>query len=226
MDIDSFFTNGDLSFGMDGNVDFKNFVGTGQNAWKHKGEYKFAARPEYGFQNDPEYAQFVEQGDGTSLESDFNNVAGEGVGNSEGYFNAYGGTNPDYFAKMRKSDREGHGIRKYLDKLTDADLKDCDKLDAVLTRIKNEIVENERNALKNKKTANVMAGYNRGLGIAKDEITKIKNKLNCEAQDDTEFLNTLNTINKGSSTSKYILYGGVAVAALGLGIVLYRALKK
>ena len=77
MDIDSFFTNGDLSFGMDGNGGFKNFVGTGQNAWKHRGEYKFAPKELYGFENDPQYAQFVDQGEGVSLNDDFNNVAGE-----------------------------------------------------------------------------------------------------------------------------------------------------
>lgn len=207
MDIDSFFTNGDLSFGMDGNV---NFGGTGQNAWKHKGEYKFAEKPEYGFENDPEYAQ----------------MGGAGIGEDETHFNAYGGTNPDRWNKLRKADREGHGLRKYLDKLSEADLKDCKVLDATLTKIKNEIIENERNALKDKKTARVMAGYNRGLGYAKDEVVKIMSKLQCGLQDEAEFMQQISTISGGSQTSKWVLYGGIGVAVLGLGIVLVRALRK
>jgi hypothetical protein len=228
MDIDSFFTNGDLSFGMDGNGGFKNFVGTGQNAWKHRGEYKFAPKELYGFKNDPQYAQFVDQGEGISLNDDFNNVAGEGVGNSETiyspqYFNAYGG---DKFNDLRKQDREGHGIRKYLDKLSEAQLKDCKVLDATLTAIKNEIVDNNRKALTSKREARVMEGYNRGLGIAKDEVTKLMKNAQCDVQDDAQFLAQLEEAGAGSKTSNYILYGGIAVAALGLGVVLYRAIKK
>jgi hypothetical protein len=216
MDIDSFFTNGDLSFGMDGNGGFKNFVGTGQNAWKHRGEYKFAPKELYGFKNDPQYAQFVDQGEGISLNDDFNNVAGEGVGNSETiyspqYFNAYGG---DKFNDLRKQDREGHGIRKYLDKLSEAQLKDCKVLDATLTAIKNEIVDNNRKALSSKKEARVMEGY------------KLMKNAQCDVQDDAQFLAQLEEVGAGSKTSNYILYGGIAVAALGLGVVLYRAIKK
>jgi hypothetical protein len=228
MDIDSFFTNGDLSFGMDGNGGFKNFVGTGQNAWKHRGEYKFAPKTLYGFKNDPQYAQFVDQGKGISLNDDFNNVAGEGVGNSEPvyspqYLNAYGG---DKFTDLRKQDREGHGIRKYLDKLSDAQLKDCKVLDATLTAIKNEIVDNNRKALSSKSEARVMEGYNKGLGIAKDEVVMLMKNAQCEVQSDAQFLTQLEQAGKGSKTSNYILYGGIAVAALGMGVVLYRAIKK
>lgn len=228
MEIDSFFYNDDLSFAMDGVNGFKNFVGTGQNAFqKNRDGYKFAAKALDGFKDDPQYAQFVDEGNGISLRDDFEMMAGAGVGNDEtSHFNAYGGNDASKFNDLRKKDREGHGIRKFLDPLSSSDLKDCTKLQATLTAIKNEIVNNNRSALESKKQERVMKGYNEGLGIAKTEIERLLKGLNCEIKGEQEFLETLGEINKGSKSSNYILYGGVAIAALGLGIVLYRALKK
>jgi len=213
MDIDAFFPNEDLFYSLDGN-DKMNFVGAGHNAWQNKDEYKFAPKAQYDFEPDETYAQ----------------LGGSGMGAdtvySPNYLNAYGGENPNTWSDLRKKNREGHGTRKYLDNLSPEDLKDCKKLDAVLSAIKTEIVNNNRTALESKAQARVMKGYNEGLGKAKGEIERIMKSLNCEIKGEEEFMDTLAEINKGTKGSNVVLYGGIAVAAIGLGIVLYRALKK
>ena len=64
------------------------------------------------------------------------------------------------------------------------------------------------------------------MGIAKDEVVKLMKNAQCDVQSDAQFLAQLEEAGAGSKTSNYILYGGIAVAAIGLGVVLYRAIKK
>lgn len=217
MDIDSFFTDGDLSFGMDGaSPKFKDFVGTGQNVLSGKQSigYEFNKYPEYGFTDDI-YSSF--SAENVSLENTFNNIAGDGAGQDFGvkYWNATGVSRLDQPSEW------------YVKKLTDADKANCEKLQGLLDTISKDISSNNTKAVSAKSgEKRVLADYNKGLQIAAGKIMAFMSTAKCKIKEDAAFDKSLSEISGSSGSSRMILYTGIAIAAIGLGIVLYKKLKK
>lgn len=187
MDIDSFFTDGDLSFGMDGSSPkFKNFVGTGQNVSRGPkyGEYEFSKYPEYGFTDDI-------------------------------YSNATGGS------------RLNQPSEWYVSQLTDADKKDCAKLQSIADSIATDIKNNNVKIAKAKRgERRVLEEYNKGLELAGKKILEFMNSANCTLVKQEEFNKALTASAQPSKTSKVVLYVGIGVAVLALGIVAYKKFTK
>ena len=187
MDIDSFFTDGDLSFGMDGSSPkFKNFVGTGQNVSRgpQYGEYEFSKYPEYGFTDDI-------------------------------YSNATGGS------------RINQPSEWYLSQLSDADKKDCKKLQSIADSIAKDIQTNNTKIAKAKRgERRVLEEYNKGLELAGKKVLELMNASNCTIQIQQEFNQALSASAQPSKGSKVVLYVGIGVAVLALGIVAYKKLAK
>jgi hypothetical protein len=187
MDIDSFFTDGDLSFGMDGaSPKFKNFAGTGQNVSRGPkyGEFEFNRYPEDGFTDDI-------------------------------YSNATG------------TSRLNQPTEWYVTKLSEADKKDCNKLQGIMDSISKDIANNNQKIAKAKRgERRVLEEYNKGLELAGKKVLEFMNAANCTLVQQAEFNNALGAAGAASKTSKVILYVGIGVAALALGIVLYKKFKK
>jgi hypothetical protein len=177
MDIDDFFTNGDLSFGMDGaRPTFKNFNG-GKNVSRGPkyGEFEFNKYPEYGFTDDI-------------------------------YSNATG------------TSRLNQPTEWYVSKLSEADKKNCNKLQGIMDSISKDIDNNNKKIAKAKRgERRVLEEYNKGL--------EFMNAANCTLVQQTEFNNALGVAGAPSKTSKVVLYVGIGVAALALGVVLYKKFK-
>lgn len=188
MDIDVFFKHGDLSFGFDGgNGGFKNFVGTGQNTATKPDDYKFAPVAEYDFKDDKGYAQ----------------MAGAGIGDGESYSNLTG--------------RQAEPMNWYVNKLTDAEKTDCTKLQSTLDAITNAITENnKKSAMAKAGERRVLADYNLGLTAAGNKIKELMGAAQCDVKAQQAFNDTIAQLSKPSDTSKYILYGGLAIAVLGI----------
>jgi|APGre2960657423_1045063.scaffolds.fasta_scaffold05695_5 hypothetical protein len=187
MDIDSFFTNGDLSFGMDGaSPKFKNFAGTGQNVSRGPkyGEFEFNRYPEDGFAD-------------------------------------------DIYANATGTSRLEQPTEWYLSKLTEADKKNCNKLQGVMDSISKDIENNNKKIASAKKgEKRVLADYNKGLEVAGQRVLEFMNAANCAIIKQDEFNKALGAAGAASKSSKVILYVGIGVAALALGIVLYKKFKK
>lgn len=188
MDIDSFFTDGDLSFGMDGaSPKFKNFVGTGQNVSRGPkyGEYEFNKYPEYGFTDDI-------------------------------YSNTTGPTS----RLMQPSEW-------YWSKLSDSDKTDCKKLQSVMDSIAKDIDTNNKKIAGAKKSERrVLEEYNKGLELVGKNVLELMNKANCTLVQKEEFNKALNQAATPSKSSKVVLYVGIGVAALALGVVFYKKFVK
>lgn len=186
MDIDSFFTDGDLSFGMDGSSPkFKNFTGAGKNVSRGPkyGEYEFSKYPEYGFTDDI-------------------------------YSNATG------------SSRLNQPTEWYVKKLSDADKKDCNKLQGVMDNIAKDIdTNNKKMATAKRGERRVLEEYNKGLELAGKKVLELMNAANCTIVQQAEFNKALGVAGSPSKSSKVVLYVGIGVAALALGVVLYKKFK-
>ena len=186
MDIDSFFTDGDLSFGMDGSSpNFKNLTGTGQNVSRGPkyGEYEFNKNPEYGFTDDI-------------------------------YSNATG------------TSRLNQPTEWYVNKLSDADKKDCNKLQGVMDNIAKDVdTNNKKMATAKRGERRVLEEYNKGLELAGKKVLELMNAANCTVVQQAEFNKALGVAGSPSKSSKVILYVGIGVAALALGVVLYKKFK-
>jgi hypothetical protein len=186
MDIDSFFTDGDLSFGMDGaSPKFKNFAGTGQNVSRGPkyGEFQFNKYPEYGFTDDI-------------------------------YSNATGGS------------RLNQPTEWYVSKLSEADKKDCKKLQGIMDSISKDIDNNNKKIAKVKRgERRVLEEYNKGLELAGKRVLELMNAANCTLVQQEEFNKALGAAGAPSKSSKVVLYVGIGVAALALGVVLYKKFK-
>lgn len=198
MDIDTFFKDGDLSFGMDGaNPSFKNFVGTGQNTATKPDDYKFAPSPEYGFANDTSYAQ----------------MAGAGVGDDETYSNLTG--------------RQSEPFKWYVNKLTAAEKADCAKLQSVMDAIAKDIANNKvKMATAKAGERRVLEDYNKGLAAAGSKVKEFFDAASCQQKADDALAAQLGNLSKSSRTSQIILYAGLGVATIFLGYVLYKRFKK
>jgi hypothetical protein len=187
MDIDDFFTNGDLSFGMDGETPkFKNFAGTGQNVSRGPkyGEFQFNKYPEYGFTDDI-------------------------------YSNATG------------TSRLNQPTEWYVSKLSEADKKNCNKLQGIMDSISKDIDNNNQKIAKAKRgERRVLEEYNKGLELAGKKVLEFMNAANCTLVQQEEFNKALGAAGAPSKSSKVILYVGIGVAALALGVVLYKKFKK
>jgi hypothetical protein len=187
MDIDDFFTNGDLSFGMDGETPkFKNFAGTGQNVSRGPkyGEFQFNKYPEYGFTDDI-------------------------------YSNATG------------TSRLNQPTEWYVSKLSEADKKNCNKLQGIMDSISKDIDNNNQKIAKAKRgERRVLEEYNKGLELAGKKVLEFMNAANCTLVQQTEFNNALGAAGSASKSSKVVLYVGIGVATLALGVVLYKKFKK
>jgi hypothetical protein len=186
MDIDDFFTNGDLSFGMDGaSPTFKNFNG-GKNVSRGPkyGEFEFNKYPEYGFTDDI-------------------------------YSNATG------------TSRLNQPTEWYVTKLSEADKKNCNKLQGIMDSIAKDIENNNQKIAKAKRgERRVLEEYNKGLELAGKKVLEFMNAANCTLVQQAEFNNALGVAGSASKSSKVVLYVGIGVAALALGVVLYKKFKK
>jgi hypothetical protein len=186
MDIDSFFTDGDLSFGMDGaSPKFKNFAGTGQNVSRGPkyGEFQFNKYPEYGFTDDI-------------------------------YSNATG------------TSRLNQPTDWYVSKLSEADKKNCNKLQGIMDSISKDIDNNNQKIAKVKRgERRVLEEYNKGLELAGKRVLELMNAANCTLVQQEEFNKALGAAGAPSKSSKVVLYVGIGVAALALGVVLYKKFK-
>lgn len=187
MDIDSFFTDGDLSFGMDGaSPKFKNFAGTGQNVSRGPkyNEYEFNRYPEDGFTD-------------------------------------------DIYASATGTSRLNQPTDWYVSKLSEADKKDCNKLQGIMDSISKDIENNNQKIAKAKGgERRVLEEYNKGLELAGKKVLEFMNAANCTIVQQAEFNKALGAAGAPSKSSKVILYVGIGVAALALGIVLYKKFKK
>jgi hypothetical protein len=187
MDIDSFFTDGDLSFGMDGaSPKFKNFVGTGQNVSRGPkyGEYEFSKYPEYGFTDDI-------------------------------YSNATG------------TSRLNQPSEWYLSKLSESDKKDCNKLQGIMDSIAKDIDTNNKKIASAKRgERRVLEEYNKGLELAGKKVLELMNASNCTLVQKEEFNKALSQAAAPSKSSKVVLYVGIGVAVLALGVVFYKKFTK
>ena len=72
----------------------------------------------------------------------------------------------------------------------------------------------------------VLEEYNKGLELAGKKVLEFMNAANCTLVQQEEFNKALGAAGAASKTSKVILYVGIGVAALALGIVLYKKFKK
>jgi len=242
MDIDSFFTDGDLSFGMDGaSPTFKNFNG-GKNVSRGPiyGEFEFNKYPEYGFTDDI-YSYATGKAKGlqsilgikTKAQQKFAPKSEPVFSRSKGSKKTgladlqFNGSDDCYETFMNAiGSRLNQPSEWYVSKLSEADKKNCNKLQAVMDNIAKDVdTNNKKMATAKRGERRVLEEYNKGLELAGKKILALMNAANCTVIQQAEFNKALGVAGSPSKSSKVVLYVGIGIAALALGVVLYKKFK-